>query len=66
MSHKGLNFAPVSQRSIMIIITGLTNWYHIFQRLPQHVSCWDFIVNGGTFHLRLAKHREREAVVNLS
>ena len=50
----------------MIIITGLTNWYHIFQRLPQHVSCWDFIVNGGTFHLRLAKHREREAVVNLS
>ena len=47
-------------------LSGQTNWYHIFQRLPQHVSCRDFTVNGGTFHLGLSEHREREAVVNLS
>ena len=47
-------------------LSGLTNWYHIFQRLPQHVSCRDFTVNGGTFHLGLSEHREMEAVVNLS
>ena len=35
-------------------------------RLPQHVSCRDFTVNGGTFHLGLSEHREMVAVVNLS